>query len=147
MRNESGIVETPWGRLAVEVGVAGLRRVIFDAPDGPPLCGMWATAFADYLAGQPFPDDLPVDLRNLPSFTQRVLAACRAIPFGSVTTYAALAHEVDCHSPRAVGQALGRNPIPLVIPCHRVIGANGRLTGFRGGLEWKRALLAHEGTR
>lgn len=147
MHTESGIVETPWGRLGVEVGAAGLRQVTFDAPAGPALHGTWAQAFTVYLAGQPFPADLPVDLHALPPFTQRVLAACRAIPFGTVTSYGVLAATLDCHSARAVGQALGRNPVPLVIPCHRVIGSNGRLTGFRGGLEWKRALLAHESIR
>lgn len=142
----TGTVVTPWGRLFVEVSERGLQRVSFDGPEAPPLTGPWAEAFAGYLAGQPFPADLPVDLTGVPAFMQRVLAACRQIPFGATMSYGALAVAVGSpKAARAVGQAMARNPIPLVIPCHRVLGADGRLTGFRGGKDWKRALLAHEG--
>ena len=142
----TGTVETPWGRLFVIVGERGLQRVQFDAPDGPALAGAWAEAFAAYLAQQPFPPDLPVDLTGLPPFAARVLAACREIPCGHTMTYGALAAAVGAPgAARAVGQVMARNPVPLVIPCHRVLGAGGRLTGFSGGLAWKRALLAHEG--
>ncbi|HOF87265.1 MAG TPA: methylated-DNA--[protein]-cysteine S-methyltransferase [Armatimonadota bacterium] len=141
-----GAVLTPWGRLTVEVGDAGVRRVIFDGPEAPALTGAWAAAFDAYLRGEDFPAALPVDLAGVPPFTRRVLTACRAIPFGTVRTYRELAERLGCpRGSRAVGQALARNPVPVVIPCHRVMGANGALTGFLGGLAWKRALLAHEG--
>jgi len=142
----SGSVQTPWGPLFVEVSGQGVRRVRFDGPAAPPLAGPWAEAFAAYLAGQPFPPDLPVALPALSPFAQRVLAACRAIPFGETRTYAQLAVAVGAPgAARAVGRVLAGNPVPLVIPCHRVVGAGGRLTGFLGGLGWKRALLVHEG--
>ena len=69
---------------------------------------------------------------------------CR-IPYGSVTTYGALARELDGASPRAVGSAVGRNPISIIIPCHRVVGADGSLTGYAGGIDKKLWLLDHEG--
>ena len=69
----------------------------------------------------------------------------QAIPWGAVTTYGALARELDGTSPRAVGSAVGRNPISIIIPCHRVVGADGSLTGYAGGVERKQRLLTHEG--
>lgn len=143
-----GTLETPWGRVGLEVGAAGARRLRFDAPPGPPMGEPWAGALAGYCAGRPLPDRLPVDLAALPPFTRRVLEACRAIPFGTTVSYGELARRLGCpRAARAVGQALARNPAPLLVPCHRVVGAGGALTGFLGGLAWKRALLRHEGAR
>jgi len=142
----NGTVVTPWGRLLASVGERGLMSVAFDGPEAPTLTGPWADAFAGYLHGQPFPADLAIDLSGLPPFSQRVLAACREIRFGETRTYSELAAAVGSPgAARAVGGALARNPVPVVIPCHRVLGSDGRLTGFLGGLAWKRALLAHEG--
>jgi methylated-DNA-[protein]-cysteine S-methyltransferase len=142
------MVATPWGRLFVSIGEYGLRRVVFDGPDAPPLDGPWADAFAGYLARQPFPHELPIDLAGVPPFTRRVLAACREIHFGETCSYRELAAAVGAPgAARAVGQALARNPVPVVIPCHRVLGAGDQLTGFLGGLAWKHALLAHEGVK
>jgi methylated-DNA-[protein]-cysteine S-methyltransferase len=79
------------------------------------------------------------------AFQQRVWALLLEIPFGETTTYGALADELgNPRTVRAVGLANGRNPISIVVPCHRVIGADGSLVGYGGGLERKRALLAHE---
>ena len=78
-------------------------------------------------------------------FQRAVWEKLQAIPWGSVTTYGALARELDGASPRAVGGAVGRNPISIVIPCHRVVGADGSLTGYAGGVERKQRLLIHEG--
>lgn len=140
-----GSLATPWGRVTLTVGPRGLRRVTLDGPPAPALTGEWAAAFAGYLRGEPFPA-LPVELSDQPAFTRRVLEACRAIPFGALLSYRQLAELVGCpRGARAVGGALGRNPVPIVIPCHRVVGTSGALTGFLGGLAWKRALLAHEG--
>jgi len=142
------MVATPWGRLVVEVGEAGLRRVVFDGAEAPPLEGAWGDAFAGYLAGQPFSTELPIDLTGAPAFTRRVLEACREIPFGETRSYGELASALGAPgAARAVGQALARNPAPVVIPCHRVLGAGGKLSGFIGGLAWKKALLAHEGVK
>jgi methylated-DNA-[protein]-cysteine S-methyltransferase len=99
-----------------------------------------------YLHGQRSSFDLPLDLRLLRLFQRRVLEATLRIPRGQVTTYHALAVEVGRpRSARAVGRAQARNPIPLVIPCHRVIGSDGGLHGYGGGLEVKAALLRLEG--
>jgi methylated-DNA-[protein]-cysteine S-methyltransferase len=79
------------------------------------------------------------------SFNQKVWAVTARIPAGQVTTYAAIARELGTKAYRAVGNALNRNPYAPAVPCHRVVGSNGSLTGFAGGLEKKRRLLAQEG--
>lgn len=80
------------------------------------------------------------------SFAQKVYALCARVPAGRVTTYGAIAAALGKpHAARAVGQALNRNPYAPAVPCHRVVGADGRLTGFAGGLRKKRHMLAAEG--
>lgn len=79
------------------------------------------------------------------SFSQKVWAMTRRIPRGRVATYAQIARALNCRGPRAVGQALNRNPHAPQVPCHRVVGSDGRLTGFAGGLDAKRRLLESEG--
>lgn len=92
-------------------------------------------------------DTIPADPGGTP-FQARVWAELRTIPVGTTVSYSELARRVDApHAVRAVGAANGRNPVPLVIPCHRVIGADGRLTGYGGGLDRKRWLLVHEGVK
>ncbi len=81
------------------------------------------------------------------AFQQRVWRELRKIPFGAAVSYGTLAKRAGCGSPRAVGQAIHRNPIAILIPCHRVIGADGSLTGFAGGLDRKRRLLTLEESR
>jgi methylated-DNA-[protein]-cysteine S-methyltransferase len=146
--SETGTVATPWGYLGCELGDGKLRRVTLYAPAGQPLTGPWATAFAEYVDGNPIPESLPLDLAALSPFTQRVLLACRTIPFGTVMSYTQLAHLLGApKSARAVGHALARNPLPIAIPCHRVVAANGSLTGYLGGLALKQQLLLHEGVQ
>jgi AraC family transcriptional regulator of adaptative response/methylated-DNA-[protein]-cysteine methyltransferase len=88
--------------------------------------------------------DLPLDIRGT-AFQRRVWEALRRIPLGATATYAEIAQAIGApKAVRAVGRACGSNPIALVIPCHRVVGSNGSLTGYRGGIERKRALLAKE---
>ena len=83
---------------------------------------------------------------NGTEFQRRVWAELTKIPFGTTTSYAALARRVsNAAAVRAVGAANGRNPIPIIVPCHRVVGSDGSLTGFGGGLHRKRWLLEHEG--
>lgn len=92
-------------------------------------------------------DAVPVAAGGTP-FQQRVWAALREIPVGTTTSYGALAAKLgQPRASRAVGLANGSNPVALVVPCHRVIGANGTLTGYGGGLSRKQWLLAHEGVR
>jgi AraC family transcriptional regulator of adaptative response/methylated-DNA-[protein]-cysteine methyltransferase len=88
--------------------------------------------------------DLPLDIRGT-AFQRRVWDALRRIPRGSTATYADIAKAIGApKAMRAVGRACGSNPIAVAIPCHRVVGSNGSLTGYRGGIERKRALLAKE---
>jgi methylated-DNA-[protein]-cysteine S-methyltransferase len=98
----------------------------------------------EYFRGERREFDLPLAPQGT-EFQQRVWRRLREIEYGTTTTYGALAHELgNPNASRAVGLANGSNPIPIVIPCHRVIGANGTLTGFGGGLPIKSALLALE---
>lgn len=90
------------------------------------------------------------DFGGIEPFAAKVYAAARAIPIGQTTTYGAIASQLgDKRFARSVGQALGRNPLPIIVPCHRVLGADGRLTGFsaRGGVGTKLRMLAIEGAR
>jgi methylated-DNA-[protein]-cysteine S-methyltransferase len=109
--------------------------------------GLFRKALEDYLAGRELrlPSDA-LDLGGATAFQRHVYDELRRVPFGRVVTYGELGARVGRpRGARAVGQAVGRNPLPLVIPCHRVVAAGGRLGGFGAGLAWKRALLSHEG--
>ena len=99
----------------------------------------------EYFAGRRTSFDLPLDLRVAP-FPEAVLRELAAVPYGRTDTYGALARRVGRPgAARAVGMVMNRNPIPIVLPCHRIVGANGSLTGYAGGLEVKRRLLTLEG--
>ncbi len=110
--------------------------------------GPFETALAQlraYLEGRHTDLDLPLDLRGT-ELQREVWSALRAIPFGEVTTYGEVARRVGRpSSARAVAAAIGRNPVAIVVPCHRVVAADGALTGYAGGLDRKRWLLHHEG--
>ena len=97
-----------------------------------------------YFAGQ-VPDFTPKLAPRGTAFQQAVWQKLGTIPYGKTSTYGELARALNCASARAVGGAVGRNPISLLIPCHRVLGAGGRLTGYAGGLSRKQWLLALEG--
>lgn len=100
----------------------------------------------DYLAGKRIGFDVELDLSHVTPFRRDVLLACASIPRGQVATYGDLARRVKRPlAYRAVGHTMATNPIPIVIPCHRVVGVNNALTGFGGGLDMKRRLLALEG--
>ena len=88
---------------------------------------------------------MPLDLAGLPPFHEKVLAAARRISYGRTATYGELAARAGSpRAARAVGQAMAHNPVPLIIPCHRVLAAGGRLGGYGGGLDLKRRLLGLE---
>jgi len=100
---------------------------------------------AEYFSGTRKDFDLPLDAAGT-EFQRTVWLQLRKIPYGEICNYGDIANRI--HNPkavRAVGAANGRNPIPIIVPCHRVIGANGKLTGFAGGLSSKAWLLQHEG--
>jgi methylated-DNA-[protein]-cysteine S-methyltransferase len=99
----------------------------------------------EYFDGTRTTFDLPLEALGS-AFEHRVWNALRTIPFGVTLSYSELARRLgDVNATRAVGAANGKNPIPIIVPCHRVVGANGELTGFGGGLDCKRWLLEHEG--
>ncbi len=145
-------LDSPLGPLLAEADADGaLTRLSFD---GEPTLGAVAdpapfAALAEQLAGYFDRSCLAFDLPLAPAgttFQKRVWAALRDIPFGRTTSYGALAAKLGGATlTRAVGRANGANPIAIVVPCHRVVGANGDLVGYAGGLPNKRALLRHEG--
>jgi methylated-DNA-[protein]-cysteine S-methyltransferase len=105
------------------------------------------TQLREWFAGGRAQFELPLDLQGGTPFQQSVWAALCAIPHGATTSYAALARQLGRpQAARAIGAAVGRNPLSIVVPCHRVVGTGGALTGYAGGLERKTALLRLEGT-
>ena len=112
-----------------------------------PLNGLWKKNLDDYFTQKPYTFNYPVSTAGTP-FQQRVWQAIQTIPYGHVASYKDIAKLIDSH-PRAVGQACGKNPLPIIVPCHRVVATNG-LGGFSLGrreqnLAIKRWLLQHEG--
>ncbi|MFG2088706.1 MULTISPECIES: methylated-DNA--[protein]-cysteine S-methyltransferase [unclassified Spirillospora] len=152
------VVDSPVGPLtlvAMDGALSGLFMDVqrhrpseetFGAP-GDPHTGPFATVaeqLSAYFAGELTEFDLPLTLRGTP-FQQRVWGLLREIPYGETATYGQLATEMGKPSAsRAVGLANGRNPISVIVPCHRVIGSTGGLTGYGGGLDRKRYLLDFE---
>jgi len=150
-------VESPVGPLLLAADDHGLRLVEFESPRHPVALGadwqagrnavidMAERQLREYFAGTRRSFDLPLDPQGT-AFQREVWWRLAEIPFGETISYAQLARRVGKPSAtRAVGAANGRNPLPIVLPCHRVIGANGSLTGFGGGLATKEFLLRLEG--
>ncbi|WP_420472771.1 methylated-DNA--[protein]-cysteine S-methyltransferase [Noviherbaspirillum sp. ST9] len=99
----------------------------------------------EYFAGTRTIFDVALDMRGT-TFQRAIWNALSALPFGETTTYRSIAHGVaNPKAVRAVGTAIGRNPVSIIVPCHRVLGTSGNLSGYAGGLARKRYLLAHEG--
>jgi methylated-DNA-[protein]-cysteine S-methyltransferase len=145
------------GRLAVTATDAGIRSIRLLGPGGwsatggghgsHPHLDRCRYELAAYATGRLRVFTVPVDLAGLPPFTRAVLTKLRAVPWGTTITYGALASCVGKPGAgRAVGQALNRNPVPIVIPCHRVLAAHGP-GGFALGVEMKNRLLALEGVK
>lgn len=135
---------------ATDSGITELRFPPHEPRDAPPdrPTGVLADARAQlsaWFAGELTAFDLPLDLSAGTAFQQRVWALLRTVPYGTTTSYGALATRLDSPgASRAVGAANGRNPVALVVPCHRVVGSTGAITGYAGGLDRKRWLLDHE---
>jgi len=147
--------ESPAGPITVWVSASGVRRVEFGdlptdahvgSPDAwPHLLTQAVKQLREYFAGSRRVFDLPLDLEAVTDFQREVYTELLKIPYGRLTTYGALAEAIGrTELARAVGQAVGANPIPIIIPCHRVVAAERRLGGFSGGLAAKVALLAVE---
>ena len=119
--------------------------VTTDTADSCPLLDECARQLQAYFDGRLTAFDLPVAPAGT-NFQQRVWQRLMAIPFGHTLSYGQLAETLQPHtSPRAIGNAVGRNQIYIVLPCHRVLGSRGDITGFAGGLDRKEWLLTHEG--
>ena len=155
-------VPSPVGPLVLVVSATGLRGLhIGDVADvhaawgGTPGRGPardiqavrpFAQQLAEYFVGSRRVFDLPLDLSGVRPFGQAVLRAALEIRFGSVASYREIAAQLGTPSAaRAVGGALARNPIPIIVPCHRVLRSDGSLAGYVGGSAVKRFLLRHEG--
>jgi methylated-DNA-[protein]-cysteine S-methyltransferase len=118
----------------------------YAADVGQPVLQQAKTQLQDYFAGQRQQFDLPLTLATGTAFQQSVWQALLAIPFGATCSYGQLANRIGNPSAvRAVGAAVGRNPLTIIVPCHRVIGTDGSLTGYAGGLNRKTTLLQLEG--
>jgi len=114
--------------------------------DSQPVLQQAKAQLQDYFAGQRQLFDLPLNLATGTTFQQAVWQALLAIPFGATCSYGQLANRIGKPSAvRAVGAAVGRNPLTIIVPCHRVIGTDGSLTGYAGGLDRKTTLLQLEG--
>jgi methylated-DNA-[protein]-cysteine S-methyltransferase len=149
------LLDSPIGELLLLADGTGLRGLVMERREGGHAVDpAWRRddaalapvreQLAAYFAGERREFDLELAPQGT-AFQQRVWAALREIPYGETTSYGELADRLGRPgAARAVGLANGRNPIAVIVPCHRVIGADGTLTGFGGGLERKRALLAHE---
>ena len=127
-----------------ESGLQVLRERFSEVVEDPAALDPVVKALDAYFARESDAFDVGVDLCMASPFAARVLTALRDVPFGEVTTYGALAKQAGT-SARATGGAVGSNPIPVIVPCHRVIAADGSLGGFSAGLHRKRALLSLEG--
>ncbi len=143
---------SPQGNLLLAWGPEGLAHISFQDGDAPLAAAPdWrradsdpfgaASQLGDYFAGRRQSFELPLRPTGT-SFQLRVWEALATIPYGQTISYGALALQIgQPQARRAVGAANGRNPLPIVVPCHRVVGADGRLTGFHGGLHLKEFLL------
>ena len=150
-------IDSPVGPLLLAAADDGLRAIEFHASRHPvprdpdwregdhPLLQRTREQLGEYFAGERRTFDLPLAPRGT-EFQRQTWQALATIPYGSTISYAQLASRVQRpKAMRAVGSANGRNPLPIVLPCHRVIGADGSLTGFGGGLPTKQYLLELEG--
>jgi methylated-DNA-[protein]-cysteine S-methyltransferase len=143
------IYESPFGPLTLVAGADGLRRLFFprrapaldERDHDPQRLPAASEQLEQYFRGERHDFDIPLALEGN-SFELSVWAALCEIPYGETVSYGQIARALGHpDAPRAVGAANGRNPVAIIVPCHRVIGANGSLTGYGGGLERKRFLL------
>jgi methylated-DNA-[protein]-cysteine S-methyltransferase len=160
------VVDSPVGTLVAAVTEQGLVRLAYEDFNGgldvvldglaarlsprileaPARVDAVRRELDEYFEGRREAFDLPIDWTLYSDFGKRVLQATAAIPFGHTATYGQVAAQAgNARASRAAGRALGANPIPIVVPCHRVIGTSGKLTGYTGGMYRKEALLRLEG--
>jgi methylated-DNA-[protein]-cysteine S-methyltransferase len=145
------VVDSPIGPLGLIASDAALQGVVFDgrgirSEGSAPVLDEAARQLTAYFEGDLVTFDLPLELHGT-DFQRKCWLALATIPYGQTVSYGEQARRLGLGSDkaRAVGASNGSNPLPIVLPCHRVIGADGSLTGFGGGLHVKRFLLEHEG--
>jgi len=151
---------SPLGRMTLAATDTGLAGVWFEGQRHHPDIASWPVndqhpvlviarqQLTDYFAGRRSRFDLPLDINGGTLFQQSVWHALLKIPQGQTTSYGDIGRQIaNPAAVRAVGSAVGRNPVSIVIPCHRVLGADGSLTGYAGGLDRKTALLKLEHAR
>jgi methylated-DNA-[protein]-cysteine S-methyltransferase len=160
-----GTLDSPVGELLVAVTPRGVVYVAFESQDRDELLATFARRLSprilssakptdearreldEYFRGDRRRFDLTLDRRLMSTFARQVLGATAKVDFGDVSTYGQIAKRIGRPTAsRAVGAALGSNPIPIVVPCHRIVGVGGRLTGYAGGIERKQRLLQLEGS-
>jgi len=151
MKAYRSIIASPVGSLLIEANDEGLTSLAFS--DNIQLLGSQTNdhiiaaecQLLEYFKGVREEFDLPLSLENHPPFYQKVWRELQKVPYGDTLTYLDIARTLgDPNSVRAVGMANGKNPIAIIIPCHRVIGSNGKLVGYAWGIDTKRWLLRHE---
>ena len=154
--------ESAIGRLWVAMSPRGVCRVSFDQPEEDFVAELRRAygvepqrdagaieparrQITEYLAGERTEFDLPLDLEGLTDFQRQALEVCRLIPYGETSWYSELGERMGrLQAARAVGSAMARNPLPLLVPCHRVVRVGGDLGGYGGGLDTKKRLLRLE---
>ena len=162
MKHSRDICITRWqgplGLMIVAASDTGIAGIWFEGQKHMPDTSAWRTddshpllrkatlQLADYFAGKRTSFDLPLDLHAGTPFQQSVWRALLTIPSGTTTNYGTLGRDIGApDAARAVGAAVGRNPVSIVVPCHRVVGTSGALTVYAGGIDRKSALLKLEG--
>ena len=151
-------ITSPLGKIILAARDKGLTGVWFEGQSYFPDTSSWHTdathptlmraaqQLQDYFSGKRLGFDFPLDLSCGTVFQQSVWQALLKIPSGATTSYGQISKTIgNAKAARAVGAAVGRNPLSIIVPCHRVVGTNGALTGYAGGLERKTALLKLEG--
>ena len=154
------IADSPVGSLDLWATREGVRHIGFhrgvdliasgealSGDDPPPHLGRAAEQLTAYFEGRLRDFEIELDFGSLTSFQVKVYERLRRIPYGRVTTYGQIAHDIGegPQAARAVGRAVGANPVAIIVPCHRVVASDGRLTGYSGGLDRKATLLRIEG--
>lgn len=148
-----GIASSPSGLLALTLPEPTQERALKPLlerwggqPHDDPRLGGLKRKLQQYFDGQRVLFDEALDLSGATAFQRRVWLAVRGIPYGETRSYGQIAHQAGSPgAARAIGRAMAANPVPIVVPCHRVIGSDGNLRGFGGGLDLKRRLLEMEG--
>lgn len=153
----STVIDSPVGALTIVASDGGVRAILWPDDDparvrlddttddsAHPVIAATVRQLSEYFAGRRTEFDVALDAVGT-EFQRSAWASLRTIPYGTTVSYGEQAEQMgDRRKARAVGAANGRNPISIIVPCHRVVGANGALTGFAGGVDTKAWLLAHE---